>query len=491
MRQLILLAPEIFLSALALALLVGEAFAPKQHGLWIKIGVVGLVLVLAHQIAFFVTGAFPGAEACRLLPVSVKNGWVQYPMAFGMVAVDSLAIFFKVVILAAVIMILWLSEGYYEFETAPMGTYVSLMLLATVGMMFLVASMDLLIAVIALELLSISQFILSGFVLTRRSSIEGAIKLFLVGTFSTGIFLFGISYYYGYFGSTGVASLLEFAASHQSADLTLSLILVFLIAGLGFKLAMVPFHMWAPDTYEGAPTPVTAFLSVAPKAAAIGFLVRLLANHASLGITPILSVLAALTMSVGNLGALHQTNVKRMLAYSSIAQVGYILVAVVAGGSSGTQAVMTYTFIYVFMNLGVFAGLLMVSKQTRSEEIPTFAGLSGKSMGLALSLVIFLLSLTGIPPMGGFVGKFAVFASIIPQSNLLWLAIVAVLNSVVSLYYYFRIVHQMFFRESDNPSQPFFSPALVCCLLVALGVTVVAGILPNQILGWVRSVIGS
>jgi NADH-quinone oxidoreductase subunit N len=269
------------------------------------------------------------------------------------------------------------------------------------------------------------------------------------------------------------------------------MILIFLIAGIGFKLAMVPFHMWAPDAYEGAPTPITAFLSVAPKAAAVGFLLRFLGNHEGLGITPVLAALAALTMTVGNLGALHQTNVKRLLAYSSVAQVGYILVALVAGGSAGIQATMVYTFLYLFMNLGVFAGLLIVANQNLSDEIPTFAGLSDRSLGLALALVVFLLSLTGIPPMGGFVGKFAIFASVIPHSNLLWLAIVAVINSVVSLYYYFRIVYQMFFRSTDNKARLAYSPALVSCLIVALGVTLVAGILPNQILGWVRSVIGS
>ena len=491
MKQLVLIAPEIFLSGLALVVLLGEAFFPSKSKAWISVGVVGLALAGIHQIVFFATGAYPGAAALGFAP-TVSGGWVQYGTVFGMIAVDSLAAFFKLTIIASIIMVLWLSSDYREFKGVPMGTYVALFLLATVGMLFLVGSVDLLMAVIALELLSICSFILTGFVLTRSSSVEGAIKFFLVGTFSAGILLFGISYYYGYFGSTNIEPLLRMAAQHQGADLPLCFLIIFILAGLGFKLAMVPFHMWAPDAYEGAPTPVTAFLSVAPKAAAVGFLLRFLANHDGLGITPVLAVLAALTMTVGNLGALAQTNMKRLLAYSSIAQVGYILVAIVAGGSLGTQAAMVYMFIYVFMNLGLFAGLVILSNQNSNDDVPTFAGLSFRSMGFALVIVMLALSMTGIPPMGGFIGKFAVFAAVIQHPDLLWLGIVAVLNSVVSLYYYFRIVHQMFFREPAGNAAPIrLSPALMSCLVAALGVTVLAGLLPNQILGWVRTILGS
>ncbi len=271
----------------------------------------------------------------------------------------------------------------------------------------------------------------------------------------------------------------------------MSLTLILIIAGLGFKLAMVPFHMWAPDAYEGAPTPITAFMSVAPKAAAIGFLVRLFGNASALELTPLLAALAALTMTIGNLGALFQTNVKRLLAYSSIAQVGYILVAMTVGGVRGSQAAMLYTLVYVFMNLGVFAGLSILANQAKNEDISVFAGLSSRSMGLALALVVLLLSMTGLPPTAGFVAKYMVFSSVIPNSHLVWLAVVAVINSVISLYYYFRIVHQMFFRDAATPTAPVFTPALLCCLLVALSVTVVFGIIPAHLLDWVRGVMGS
>ncbi len=491
MKQLVFLAPEIFLSTLALAVLLGEAFWPQQRKLWMSAGFLGLIVTGLHQLAFFGTGIYPGAAALGFNPIATNGGWIQYNTVFGMFAVDSLAIFFKLLIIASVIMVLWLSSDYREYAESPSGTYVSLLLLATVGMMFLVSSIDLLLAIISLEMLSISSFILTGFVYKRVSSAEAAIKYYLVGAFSAGIMLFGISYYYGYFGSTSLNELLRFSASGQRPDLVLSMVLVFLIAGLGFKLSIVPFHMWAPDAYEGAPTPITAFLSTGSKAAAVGFLIRLLGNHEALGITPVLSTLAALTMTVGNLGALRQTNVKRLLAYSSIAQVGYILVAIVAGSSLGTQAAMIYTFVYVFMNLGLFAGFLILSNQSQIDDLPTFAGLSARSMGLALAVFVFALSLAGLPPMGGFVGKFAIFSSIITRSDLVWLGIVAVINSVISLYYYFRIVHQMFFRDSETSSPVAFTPALMSCLVVALGVTLLAGIVPNHILGWVRSILGS
>ncbi len=491
MRQLGLLTPELFLSVLALLVLLGEAFLPVKRKFWIYVSIAGLLASFLYLSLFFLLQADPGAHALGIEPIASRGGWIQYAPVLGMVSVDSLAVFFKLALMAAVIMVFWLSVDYWEYAEAPLGSYASLLLLATVGMLFLVGSSDFLLAVIALELLSISSFILTGFSFHRRSSSEGAIKFFLVGTFSAGVLLFGISYYYGYFGVTSIQPLLAFPATGQKPDMILSLILVLIISGLGFKLAMVPFHMWAPDAYEGAPTPITAFLSVAPKAAAIGFLLRILSQHAALGLTPVLAVLAALTMTVGNLGALHQTNMKRLVAYSSIAQVGYILVALVAGGGLGSQAVMIYTFVYIFMNLGLFAVLMIVARQTQNEEISVFAGLASKSPGFSLALVVFLLSLTGIPPLAGFIGKFTIFAAVIRQPDLLWLGIVAALNSVVSLYYYFRIVHQMYFCEPNESAALRTSPALLCCLLVTLGVTVLGGILPDHILGWVRNVIGS
>jgi len=408
-----------------------------------------------------------------------------------MLIIDSQAMFFKLALVTVGILIFGFSMDYREFDNIPTGTYASLLLLAIVGTMFLVSSIDFLMAVISLELLGITTFVLTGFILKRRSSTEGAIKFFLVGSFSTAILLLGISYYYGYFGTTNLSPLMNFPSSGQTPDFVLSFILIFLVAGIGFKLAMVPFHMWAPDAYEGAPTPITAFLSIAPKAAAIGFLLRFLQHHEALQITPVLAVLAALTMTVGNIGALKQTNVKRLLAYSSVAQVGYILVAFVAGGDLGREATLLYTFIYLFMNLGIFAILIGVSNVTHSDDIQTFAGLSKNSFGLAAALVLFMLSMTGIPPLAGFIGKFSIFAAVMKNSNFLWLGIVAILNSAVSLFYYFRLAHQAFLVVPDEHPPKFrLSFTLMSCLIFTLGITLIAGILPDHLIGWVRNVVG-
>ena len=490
MAQSILLAPEIFLSVVALVVLVGEAFKPSLRRFWIHAAAAALVACLVHQVLFFVHKSFPWATAVGVTPTSATRGWIEYRDVFGMLSIDSLAIFFKIALLASSAIVLWLSADYFEFNDSPLGTYAGLVLLGTVGMMLLVSAADLLMAVIAIELLSISSFVLTGFVPGRRSSGEAALKFFLVGALSTAVFLFGVSYYYGYFGTTGISALQAMGAG-QRPDVVVGLIIVFLIAGIAFKLTIVPFHMWAPDAFEGAPTPVTAFLSAGPKAAVLGFLLRLLANHQGLGLTPLLAVLAALTMTVGNLGALHQTNVKRLLAYSSVAQVGYILTALVAGGPLGFSGALLYTIVYLVMNLGAFAGLLMVSNGSRSDDVPAFAGLSRKSLGLALSMTVFLLSLTGIPPLAGFVGKYIIFSSVLQAPRLAWLAILAAVNSVVSFYFYFRIAHEMFFREPIDGARPVISPALLSCLLAALALTLAIGLAPNPFLGWVRNVVGS
>ncbi len=490
MKSLVLLSPEIFLATMGLLVLVGEAFLGARRKLWVGVTMLSLLAVGATLLCFFSHHALPFASSFGLAPV-VKGGWVSYEPVLKMMAVDSLGAYFKLAILASVLIVLWLSVDYPDFAEVSMGTYCALLLLATAGMFILVSSTDLILSVIALELVGVPSFVLAGYLYQRRASSEAAMKYFLVGSLSTGILLLGVSYYYGYFGTTSLQPLLDYQRGGQVVDFSLSAILVLLVSGVGFKLSMVPFHMWAPDTYEGAPTPVTAFLSTAPKAATIGFLVRLLSHHVSLGFTPVLAMLAAITMTVGNIGALPQTNVKRLLAYSTIAQMGYVLVALVGGELLGIQAVLVYTFVYIFMDLGVFTILLAVANQSKSDEIETFAGLSKKSFPLALLLLVFLLSLTGIPPLAGFIGKFQVFASLISHKSLLWLGIVAVINSVISLYYYFKIAQQMFFRDPSGAPSARLSPALFASLVVTAFVTIAVGILPNSLLTWVRNLVGS
>jgi NADH-quinone oxidoreductase subunit N len=264
--------------------------------------------------------------------------------------------------------------------------------------------------------------------------------------------------------------------------------LFFILAGFGFKLALVPFHMWAPDVYEGAPTPITAFLSVAPKAAAFGMMIRFFQNHTALHVTALLAVLSAVTMTVGNLAALRQTNVKRLLAYSSVAQMGYVMMGIVAGGSAGIQAVLIYLAAYLFVNLGAFASVIVVGEDAKTESIDGFSGLASRSLPLALTITVFLLSLTGIPPLVGFIGKFSLFSATLQVPGLVWLAVVGAVNSVISLVYYFSIVRLMFFGSTPRTDAVSVSNPLLTCLTLTGTVTLVAGVFPNLLLALVKSV---
>ncbi|MBK8574868.1 MAG: NADH-quinone oxidoreductase subunit N [Elusimicrobia bacterium] len=297
---------------------------------------------------------------------------------------------------------------------------------------------DFLMILIAIELISLSSFVLTGFCLDDQRSSEAALKYFVVGAFSTGIMVFGMSILYGVTGGTSLVSLTGEGAALFPV-LPLAGALFFILAGFGFKLALVPFHMWAPDVYEGAPTPITAFLSVAPKAAAFGMMIRFFQNHGGLHVTVLLAVLSALTMTVGNLAALRQTNVKRLLAYSSVAQMGYVMMGIVAGGSIGIQSVLVYLAAYLFMNLGAFSSVIAVGEDARTESIEGFSGLASRSLPLALMTTVFLLSLTGIPPLVGFIGKFSLFSATLQTQGLVWLAVVGAVNSVISLAYYFPL----------------------------------------------------
>jgi NADH-quinone oxidoreductase subunit N len=246
--------------------------------------------------------------------------------------------------------------------------------------------------------------------------------------------------------------------------------------------------MWAPDVYEGAPTPITAFLSVAPKAAAFGMMIRFFQNHTALHVTALLAVLSAVTMTVGNLAALRQTNVKRLLAYSSVAQMGYVMMGIVAGGSAGIQAVLIYLAAYLFVNLGAFASVIVVGEDAKTESIEGFSGLASRSLPLALTITVFLLSLTGIPPLVGFIGKFSLFSATLQVPGLVWLAVVGAVNSVISLVYYFSIVRLMFFGSTPRTDAVSVSNPLLTCLTLTGTVTLVAGVFPNLLLALVKSV---
>lgn len=460
--------PELLLTAVAVVLLLVDDGRRERKG---------LTLSLAG-------GALLGAGG---LAWASPDG-----VAFNMLTLDATGRLLKVLLAGAVLMVLAFSSSFSGFAGSKekpfhWGTFAGLLLLSTVGLFFLVSASDFLVILIAIELISVSSFVLTGFLREDRRASEAAIKYFMVGAFSAGLMVFGMSLLYGITGGTSLSALSGEGASTLPA-LPLAGALFFILAGFGFKLALVPFHMWAPDVYEGAPTPITAFLSVAPKAAAFGMMIRFFQNHTALHVTALLAVLSAVTMTVGNLAALRQTNVKRLLAYSSVAQMGYVMMGIVAGGSAGIQAVLIYLAAYLFVNLGAFASVIVVGEDAKTESIDGFSGLASRSLPLALTITVFLLSLTGIPPLVGFIGKFSLFSATLQVPGLVWLAVVGAVNSVISLVYYFSIVRLMFFGSTPRTDAVSVSNPLLTCLTLTGTVTLVAGVFPNLLLALVKSV---
>ena len=408
----------------------------------------------------------------------------------GMYSLDGFALFFKFLACFVAGGIILSSIEFRQLPFRYAGEYYSLLLFACLGIMLLSAATDLLSIYIALELLALSCYALVGITKTDPKSSEAALKYFLLGAVASGTMLFGISYLYGLSGSTNLAYISQVRFGPGRSPLEL-LAVFFILAGFGFKIAMVPFHMWCPDTYEGAPTPITAFLSVGPKAAGFAVLLRTyLTAFAGIRVdwVMVVAVLSALTMTLGNVVALTQTNIKRMLAYSSIAQAGYILIGFVVSSGIGLSGVVLYLFAYLFMNIGAFVVVIIVSNFLDSEEIKDYAGLSQRAPGVALALVVFLWSLAGLPPTGGFIGKFFVFAGAI-QSGYLWLAVVGVLNSVVSIFYYFNVVRQMYFAKSvfswPAPRYTLLTSVMLACLVF----TLVMGLYPEPFIRVARTAV--
>jgi NADH-quinone oxidoreductase subunit N len=344
--------------------------------------------------------------------------------------------------------------------------------------------------------MSISIYILAGMMREDRRSAEAALKYFLLGAFATGFLLYGIALIYGATGSLNLKDIASYIATKnllRSPMLLMSL--VFLTIGFGFKIASVPFHMWTPDVYEGAPTSITAFMATGVKAAGFSALVRVFFS-ALPGFRPdwtsIMWLIAVATMTVGNIVAISQTNIKRMLAYSSIAHAGYILVAFVSGNELGTSGILFYLMAYAFMNLGAFTVVILLGKKGEENTlISDYSGIGFKYPLLAASMTIFLLSMAGIPPLSGFMAKFYVFSAAV-KSKFYWLAILGVLNSAVSVYYYLRVTVVMYFKESEREITGLqFSPASVIALILAVIGTLYMGIFPANVLSFAqRSIVG-
>ncbi len=413
---------------------------------------------------------------------------------FGMFVNDGFALFFKIIILGAAFLAVGSSFGTVGRMTHHRGEYFTLILFSTVGMMFLVSAKELITLYIGLELTTIPLFVLAAYIKTSRASSEAGLKYLIIGAASSAIFLFGVSLIYGLTGTTYLAqvtiNLSIYWLAYGGIGPAFSVALMMIIAGMAFKLALVPFHMWAPDVYEGAPTPITAFLSVGSKAAGLAAFARIFCGmfvaFASDVMQPrdwgnMVAVLAAVTMIAGNIIAIRQTNIKRMLAYSSIAQAGYIMVGVVATSTLGIASISFYAFAYLFANMGAFAIVTIFADRTGSEKIADYAGLARTSPVLAALLAIFMLSLAGIPPLAGFLAKYYVFAAAI-DAGYTWLVILALLTAVISLYYYANVVRLMYLVHEPNPHRiiPAF-PAGMVLVLTGVGV-VIFGILPQSIL---------
>ena len=421
---------------------------------------------------------------------------------------DTMALFFKVIFLTAAFMAAGSCFGLTETRIVNhRGEFFGLMMLSTVGMMFLASSRELVSLYIGLELTTVPLFVLAGFFKDDRRSVEAGIKYLIVGALSSALLLYGLSFLYGLTGTTDI-----FAMRFSLAETWLAreglvgasvmvLAIVAIVAGLGFKLALPPFHQWVPDVYEGAPTPVTAFLSVGSKAAGIVAFVKIVVVGLYSYYEPVMApndwgimvgALAAAALIVGNVLAIRQTNIKRMLAYSSIAHAGYVMVGMVSINELGLSAVAFYMFAYLFTNMGAFAIVALFEDKTGSCEIAAYDGLARSAPFLAGALTVFLLSLTGIPPLAGFVGKFYVFAAAIKMAGqpsggpwLYWLVGVGLLTSVFALYYYANIMKMMYFGKSETPASPAVGTPAVLVIALGLAGVLLFGVYPQPIIDFV------
>lgn len=404
-----------------------------------------------YLLVFVALGeAFTAFGLWRQYAFLTNNGIPELTAFQGSLTIDGFALFFNWMFAAAALVVALVSYRYLEIEGEHHGEYYALLLLAQCGMFFLAAGTDLVTLFIGLELMALSFYIMVGFLRSDKRSNEAAMKYLLLGAFSTGFLAYGFSVMYGIAGSTKLRDVAAALAARDPWDPVVFLAVVTTAVGLLFKISAVPFHMWAPDAYEGAPTTVTAYLSVASKAASFAFLLRIFQGPfgpARESWEPLLIAVAVATMTVGNLAAISQSNVKRLLAYSSISHAGYMLLGLVAGNETGIKGVAVYVLVYTFMNLGAFFVVVALRRENIiGEDVDDMSGLVYKSPGYAILMLIFLLSLAGIPPTAGFLGKYYIFLSLIQTGHYV-LAVIATLYVAVAIYYYFRLVKTMFAGE--------------------------------------------
>ena len=468
--NLALVGPEILMTVLACGLLLVDLFISEERK-----RLVGYMALAGVVVVGIVTATYW---------IGLDHAATTFSGAFVM---DRFAVIFKEIFLFSTAITILLSLKYLEIEKVSLGEYYVLMLFCTLGMMIMVSGADLIVIYLGIETMALSVYVLAGFMKFDQKCTEAALKYFLLGVFVSGIFLYGIALVYAATGSTQLAQVaLAIKSNGLSKDPLLVLAMFLLVVGFGLEIAMVPFQFWAPDVYEGAPTPITAFISVAPKAAAFAVLIRVFYAGIYL-LVPywqvLLWIICAVTMTLGNVTALLQKNVKRMLAYSSIAHAGYILLGVLAANKVGVQGVAFYFFAYAFMNMGAFGLVIYLRRQDIvGDNIEDFMGLAQTNPLAALIMVVFLLSLAGIPPTAGFVGKFLLFSAAI-KSGFYWLVVIAALNSVIALYYYFRIAKVMYMQD-PSPALPGTVPGkgLVMALVVVGVFTLLFGLYPQPLL---------
>jgi NADH-quinone oxidoreductase subunit N len=409
--------------------------------------------------------------------------------------IDNYGTFFKILFLAILILVALVSLRYADREEIGGGEYYSLLMFGVLGMMVMTSSHHFITIFIGLEVMSLSIYILCGLLRGNISSVEAALKYFLLGAFATGFLLYGMSMIYGSTGLIDVVELKRYFLLKQPFSATMFIIgLGFLLVGFGFKIASVPFHMWTPDVYQGAPTSITAYMATGVKAAAFGALIRVFFTAFLpflFSWSEIIWVLAVLTMTVGNITALVQRDVKRMLAYSSIAHAGYILVAFITGDRAQSSSMLYYLAAYTFMNIGAFTAVIMLQKKgDNGSDLDSFAGLGTRSPFVALCMSIFLLSLAGVPPLAGFMGKFYVFSTAV-KAQYYWLAIIGFLNSVVAAYYYLRVIMYMYFKEPVGDSgQADRAPQYGLAMLICIFALFYMGIFPRVFIVMAQKAVG-
>lgn len=474
MNSFAALYPLLIIVAGALIVLLLEAFwrrENKDHLAYISI----LFLIL-------------GAAACI-------RSWNQaYSYFDGNLVLGKFALFFSLILILATIFVILCSLKYLQMQNTNVGEYYSLLLFALSGMLIMVSSLDLLVIFLGLEVLSMSSYALAGLKRDDDKSTEAAVKYFLLGSFASAFLVFGIAFLYGASGTTGIESIVQFFRGESSLGLTAVLGLGLVIIGFGFKIAVVPFHMWTPDVYQGAPTPITSFFSIGPKAVGFAVLLRLFqyywqdAIH-SQAVHTALWIIAVLTMVIGNLIALRQTNVKRILAYSSIAHAGYLMVALLAQDNSG---LMFYLTVYLFMNIGAFGAVIALSRKDKEYlELEDYKGIGFRYPWIGATFAVFLFSLAGFPPTGGFLAKFYIFSAAV-REGLVSLVVIGVLASLISVYYYLRIVVYMYMHPATREVEiDAYNPALFLVLFLCLYGVLQMGIFPGNVLVIIKQAVAS